>query len=79
MEKRQKNRRIGWKVGNLTAIMLIVGNQTNAIIQVNDGINQISSVVQTDSATSEESAAASEQLSAQAGLLKRLIGSFRFR
>lgn len=34
---------------------------------------------QTNSATSEESAAASEQLSAQAGLLKRLIGSFRFR
>lgn len=63
----------------MTSVVEAVGNQTNAIIQVNDGIDQISSVVQTNSATSEESAAASEQLSAQAGLLKRLIGSFRFR
>ena len=40
------------------------------------GIDQISSVVQTNSATSEESAAASEELSAQAETMNVLIGKF---
>ncbi|MBR3560448.1 MAG: methyl-accepting chemotaxis protein, partial [Oscillospiraceae bacterium] len=43
------------------------------------GIDQISSVVQTNSATAEESAAASEELSGQANLLKELIGRFTLR
>ena len=47
--------------------------------QVSRGIEQISSVVQVNSATAEESAAASEELSAQAILLKDLIGKFRFK
>lgn len=53
-----------------------VEKQTKAIEQVTDGIGQISNVVQTNSATSEECAAASEQLSSQAGLLKNLMKSF---
>ena len=53
-----------------------VEKQTKAIEQVTDGIGQISNVVQTNSATSEECAAASQQLSAQAGLLKNLMNSF---
>ena len=40
------------------------------------GIDQISSVVQTNSATAEESAAASEQLSAEAASLKQLVNQF---
>ena len=36
----------------------------------------ISSVVQTNSATAEESAAASEELSSQAQLLSRLVENF---
>ena len=45
--------------------------------QVTVGIDQISSVVQTNSATAEESAAASEELSSQAQVLKRLVGQFK--
>ena len=50
--------------------------QTHDVAQVSVGIDQISSVVQTNSATAEESAAASEQLSGQANLLKELVGRF---
>ena len=53
--------------------------QELAINTIRDGISQISTVVQSNSATSEESAAASEELSSQAQLLKRLIGSFRLK
>lgn len=50
--------------------------QAAAIAQVTLGIDQISSVVQTNSATSEQNAAASEELSSQAQLLKQLVGRF---
>ena len=53
--------------------------QELAINRIKDGITQISTVVQSNSATSEESAAASEELASQAQLLKRLIGSFRLK
>lgn len=53
--------------------------QELAINTIKDGISQISTVVQSNSATSEESAAASEELASQAQLLKRLIGSFKLK
>lgn len=43
---------------------------------VSVGVNQISEVVQTNSATAEQSAAASEQLSGQAQMLKGMISHF---
>ena len=49
----------------------------DSITQVTVGIDQISGVVQTNSATSEESAAASEQLSGQAQMLKDLVEEFK--
>ena len=49
----------------------------NAIMQVTQGIDQIASVVQTNSATSEESAAASEELSSQANVLRQMFDSIR--
>jgi methyl-accepting chemotaxis protein len=52
--------------------------QANFINQVTLGVEQISSVVQTNSATAEESAAASEELSGQAGVLKTLVHQFKF-
>ena len=52
--------------------------QANAIVQVTLGIEQISSVVQTNSATAEQSAAASEELSGQSQLLKDLVSQFTF-
>lgn len=53
--------------------------QAIAIAQVNAGIEQISAVIQTNNATSEESVAASEELSGQAGVLKELIDKFKFK
>ncbi|NCC88476.1 MAG: hypothetical protein EOM05_11555 [Clostridia bacterium] len=53
--------------------------QSQSIAQVNIGIGQISDVVQTNSATAEESAAASEELSGQAQMLKELISKFKLK
>ncbi|MBQ6985599.1 MAG: methyl-accepting chemotaxis protein, partial [Oscillibacter sp.] len=41
--------------------------------------DQISSVVQTNSATAEQSAAASEELSGQSNMLKKLVSQFTLR
>lgn len=54
-------------------------SETEAIHQVTEGTDQISSVVQTNSATAEESAAASEELSGQSHLLKELVAKFTLR
>lgn len=51
--------------------------QADAISQITHGLDQISSVVQNNSATAEESAAASVELSGQASTLKLLIDEFR--
>lgn len=51
--------------------------QAESIAQVTMGIDQISGVVQNNSATAEESAAASEELSGQAQILKDLVGQFQ--
>ncbi|MGN0692982.1 MAG: methyl-accepting chemotaxis protein [Oscillospiraceae bacterium] len=53
-------------------------NTADSITQITIGVEQISEVVQANSATSEESAAASEELSGQANTLKQLISQFRF-
>lgn len=50
--------------------------QANAIAQIRSSIEQITDIVQGNSATSEESAAASEELSAQARILKSLVEQF---
>lgn len=51
----------------------------DSITQIVQGFDQISSVVHMNSSTSEETAAASEQLAAQAGYCKSLISKFRFK
>lgn len=53
--------------------------QYEQVKQVNEGADQISSVVQTNSATSEESAAISHQLSDQAEMLKKTVSIFQLR
>ena len=64
----------------VTTAVVMISEQTNEqmrdVAQVTNGIDQISSVVQTNSATAEQSAAASEELSGQANLLKELVGRF---
>lgn len=47
--------------------------------EITQGINQISMVVQNNVATAEESAAASEELSGQAAMLKGLVSKFRLK
>lgn len=51
--------------------------QAEAITQVTVGMDQISSVVQTNSATAEESAAASEELSSQANMMRELLAKLK--
>lgn len=47
--------------------------------EIISGIEQISTVVQTNVATAEASAAASEELSGQAAVLKEMVGRFRLK
>ncbi len=54
-------------------------NQAVAAEQISEGINQIAGVVESNSATSQESAAASQELSSQADLLKGLVDRFQFQ
>lgn len=53
--------------------------QSLSLGEVTAGIDQISNVIQTNAAIAEESAATSEELSAQAQLLKEQIARFRTR
>lgn len=60
-------------------ITVASAEQATQVEQVNEGINQISSVVQANSATAEESAAVSEEISSQANVLKQLVAQFKIR
>jgi methyl-accepting chemotaxis protein len=51
--------------------------QVSSIKEINTGVNQISDVVQANSATAEESAAAAEELSAQANMLENILVQFK--
>ncbi|MET0015941.1 methyl-accepting chemotaxis protein [Oscillibacter sp.] len=53
--------------------------QAGALELTNTAVNQVSSIIQTNSATAEESAAASEELAAQAETLCTLATGFRLR
>lgn len=53
------------------------GEQAESLSQALMGLEQVNSVVQSNSATAQESSAASEELSAQAGLLRELANKFK--
>ncbi len=53
--------------------------QSLGIMQINKGIDQVAQVVQQNSATAEESAAASEEMSGQSVMLEELIAQFKLR
>lgn len=57
----------------------MVEDQTDAMRQAEQGINQISEVVQSNAATAQEASATSQELSAQATILNGLIGQFSLR
>lgn len=58
------------------SLKVMMENQTEAMRRVESGINVISEVIQSNAATAQESAATSEELSAQASVLDELIGHF---
>ncbi len=62
--------------GLVTEISTATVAQSESINQILIGVEQISNVVQLNSATAEESAAASEELSAQANMLRTLVSKF---
>jgi methyl-accepting chemotaxis protein len=71
-------------VKNAAEVMEIISNisvasqeQAEAIAQVATGLDQISQIVQSNSAVSEETAAASEELTTQAALLQQLVSYFK--
>ena len=53
--------------------------QQKAMDMLDKGVKQVANVVQANSATAEESASASQQLSAQAELLQEAVSGFRLR
>ena len=59
------------------AVVEAVESQTTAISQVTEGIEQISSVTQSNSATSVQSAATAQELSDQSLLMNRLVRGFQ--
>lgn len=63
---------------SMTEIAEASDNQAVAAAQITEGISQIAGVVESNSATSQESAAASEELSGQADMLKDLVGRFQY-
>lgn len=84
----------GTRIANETAVLLenVVKGANEIVMTINEiadasrtqadsvlQIEQISDVVQTNSATAQESAATSQELNTQAGLLKSLIAVFRLR
>ena len=66
-------------VETINAIAADAQTQAGAVEQIQDQIGQITGVVQTNSSTAEESAATSQELSAQASVLKQLVKTFRLR
>ena len=68
------------KAASLVNDIAVASNeQAAAIAQINQGIMQVSQVVQTNSATSEEGAAASEELSSQADFLRESVAKFKLK
>jgi len=53
--------------------------QTHEIFEIRQGVDQISDVVQANSATAEQSAAAAQEMSAQADMLDQLVRKFKLR
>ena len=63
----------------ITGIAGYTEEQARNTVEITHGIEQISSVVQSNVATAEASAAASEELSGQAAMLRELVGRFKLK
>ena len=65
--------------GTIGQITDAFASQSEAIQQVTQGMEQIASVVQSNSANAEESAAASKELAGQADILKKELSRYHLR
>ena len=63
----------------ITRIAEASDEQSSRIAQINIGIDQVAQVIQQNSATAEESAASSEEMSSQSILLQELISQFKLK
>lgn len=54
-------------------------NQLQQITELDESVHHISQVVQSNSATSQESAAAAQELSSQSAVLKEMVSKFKLR
>ena len=63
----------------ITEIAQASERQSEEINQINSGIDHVAKVVQQNSATAEESAAASEQMSGQSAMLQELVSQFKIK
>ncbi len=63
----------------VNGISIASNEQATAIAQINVGVTQVSQVIQHNSATSEETSAASQEMSGQADLLMDLVGKFKLK
>lgn len=68
-------------IGRITSRIEKINNatneQANAILGISEGLEQVSAVVQNNSATAQQSAAASEELSSQAEMLREYVKAFK--
>lgn len=60
-------------------LKVIMEEQAEAMRQAEQGINQISGIVEGNAATAKEASATSEELSAQASMLDQLVGQFELK
>ncbi len=66
------------KVSSLVEEIAAASNeQSSSLGMLNEGVQQVANVVQTNSATAQESAAASQELSAQAEILQQAVEKFK--
>lgn len=63
----------------VSSIAKASNDQATAIAQIDQGLGQVSTVVQTNSATAEESASSSEELSGQAAILTEMVNKFKLK
>lgn len=75
-ETEEYAKEVSISISNIAEISV---EQAESIIQMTQGLDQISSVVQMNSATAQESAAASEELSGQADMMKNLMETFQMK
>jgi methyl-accepting chemotaxis protein len=76
---RDVNESLNAIISDIDEIHTAAEAQSAGVAQISASIQQVSDVVQTNSSTSEECAAASEDLSNQADLLRGEVGKFRLR